>query len=153
MAENTVLQSLRMLNCGIRRRYERSELKREVDNLTGMHSWVIGYLIEHDGEDVFQRDIESALGLSRSGTSKLLAQMEQKGMVTRIRVASDDRLKKIVLTERARVFSERIREDLVYTERQLTEGFSEEELSQLCSYLDRMQQNLDQASGSGKENV
>ena len=78
---------------------------------------------------------------------------KQKGMVTRIRVASDDRLKKIVLTERARVFSERIREDLVYTERQLTEGFSEEELSQLCSYLDRMQQNLDQASGSGKENV
>lgn len=149
--ENGVLQSLRMLSSGIRRRYERSAVKREVDNLTGMHSWVIGCLIEREGTDVYQRDIEAALGLSRSGTSKLLAQMEQKGLVTRVRVACDDRLKKIVLTDQAKVYSARIQADLERTERLLTEGFSEEELSELRAYLCRMQQNLEKQVPAGKE--
>ncbi len=152
MKDKGILQSLRMLSSGIRRRYERSEVKQKVDNITGMHSWVIGFLIEHEDTDIYQRDIESALGLSRSGTSKLLAQMEQKGLVTRIRVACDDRLKKIILTDRARVYSERIQADMECTERQLTKGFTEDELTRLQAYLVRMLQNLDEAVSFGKEN-
>lgn len=153
MKDIGVLHSLRLLSCGIRRRYEHSEVKQMVDNITGMHSWVIGFLIEHDGTDIYQRDIESALGLSRSGTSKLLAQMEQKGLVTRVRVACDDRLKKIMLTDRARVYSEQIRADLQQTEALLTNGFSDEELVQLSAMLARMQQNLEGKPSSGKENL
>lgn len=153
MMDNGVLQSLRMLSSGIRRRYERSDVKKEVDNLTGMHSWVIGCLLEREGTDVYQRDIEASLGLSRSGTSKLLAQMEQKGLVTRVRVACDDRLKKIVLTEKARVYSKRIQADLEYTEQQLTKGFSDEELNELRIYLTRMLCNLEGQAPAGKEHV
>ena len=151
MKENGVLQSLRMLSSGIRRRYERSSVKREVDNLTGMHTWVIGCLLEREGTDVYQRDIESALGLSRSGTSKLLAQMEQKGLVTRVRVACDDRLKKIVLTEQAQIYSARIHADMEQTEQQLTEGFLAEELADLRDYLNRMLMNLEKQAPTGKE--
>lgn len=149
--DSGMIQRLRLLHCAMRRRFERSAFKQEIDHITGTHGWVLGFLAERDGTDIYQRDLEKTLGLSRSATSKLLALMEQNGLVRRVRVASDDRLKKIVLTDKARQYTAQAAEDLRQTEQILTAGFTPEELSQLRTYLDRMQENLDGKSASGKE--
>lgn len=68
---------------------------------TRMQHWVIGYLYDRIGKDVFQKDIESAFRISRSTTSSMLTLMEKKGLITRESVDYDARLKKLGLTQSA----------------------------------------------------
>ncbi|MBP0970600.1 MAG: MarR family transcriptional regulator [Oscillospiraceae bacterium] len=140
--ECDTMLALRMLNVSIRRRIDSSQIKQELDHLTGPNSWVLGYLADHEGEDIYQRDLEKDLCICRSAVSKMVADLEKNGLVERGRVAGDDRLKRLVLTERGREYTERIRADNRQLEQQLVSGFSEAELAALHGYLKRMQDNL-----------
>lgn len=134
--------ALRMLNAGIRRRMEVSPVKRELDLVAGSNGWVLGFLAGHEGEEIYQRDLEKELCICRSGISKIVAALEKNGLLERSRVASDDRLKKLILTEKGRQYTEHIRNDTRRLEAQLTAGFSAEELAVLHQALQKMQQNI-----------
>lgn len=136
------IRALHMLNAAVKRMFDSSQVKQEIDHITGMNGWILGYLADHEDREIYQRDLERELCISRSGISKLVAMLEKNGLIERERVASDDRLKKLVLTERARQYIAQIRADNRRMEEQLTQGFSAEELSALHSYLARMQQNI-----------
>ncbi len=71
-----------------------------IDKVTLMHGWIICYLNQNIGKDVFQKDIESEFAISRSTVTNILKLMEKKGYIKRLSVDSDARLKKIVLTDR-----------------------------------------------------
>ena len=137
--------ALRMVNTGIRRQIEAFRSKNGLDAAAGTNGWVLGYLAEHAHEDVYQRDLEKELCVCRSGVSKIVAALEKAGLLERSRVASDDRLKKLVLTEQGRAYTERIHADCRRLETMLTRGFSPEESAQLLQYLQRMQDNLNEA--------
>lgn len=139
---NGITKQLCILSNAIRKFFSRSPVCQEAAHLTGTHGWMITYLSDHEGEDIFQRDLEHEFGISRSTTSKMLALMEDNGLVFREKVLSDDRLKKITLTPKARLLAKKIAEDKECTEAKLTKGFSDEELSNLASYLERMLQNI-----------
>ena len=134
--------SLRMLNVQIRRRIDTSQIKQELDHLTGPNSWVLGYLADHENEDVYQRDLEKELSICRSAVSKTVGALEKNGLIERGRVVGDERHKKLILTERGQQYTEQIRIDTQALEQQLISGFSAEELELLHSFLDRMRQNL-----------
>lgn len=72
-----------------------------------MQHWVIGYLIRHDGENIYQRDIEKEFRISPSATSMLLKQMEAHGLIERRSVPDDARLKKLAYTKKAADMHER----------------------------------------------
>ena len=130
--------ALRMVNMGIRRQIEAFRNQHGLDAAAGTNGWVLGYLSEHEDEDVYQRDLEKELGICRSGVSKIVAALEKEGLIERSRVAS-------VLTERGRTYTGQIREDCRRLEEMLTSGFTDEESAQLQAYLQKMQQNLTQA--------
>ena len=134
--------ALRKINAGIRHSLEASDVKRELDHLTGMHDWIICYLADHADEDIYQRDLEKNLCLCRSAVSKIVALMEKNGLIERARVASDERLKKLVLTDRGRQYTDQVRADCLRIEQQLTAGFTAEEKAQLLSLMERMRNNI-----------
>ena len=144
--ENQTMLALRMVNTGIRKQIEAFRSRNGLDAAAGTNGWVLGYLAEHEDADVYQRDLEKELCLSRSGVSKIVAALEKEGLLERSRVASDDRLKKLVLTEQGRAYTEQIRSDCRTLETMLTHGFTPEESAQLLAYLQRMQNNLSDAS-------
>lgn len=136
----------RMINNAIRRYVDRSsELKSELDNLTCSNGWIIGHLahMEKLGRDVLQRDFENNFGITRSTASKVLKLLEKKGMIERVPVSHDGRMKRIIMTDKSREISRKMQADYERTEKQLTRGFSEEELKKLRGFLDRIQQNLE----------
>ncbi len=65
---------------------------------TKTQTWVINYLYENRGRDVFQRDIQEQFAVRRSTVTGILQLMEKNGWITRQSVGEDARLKKIVLT-------------------------------------------------------
>lgn len=136
---------LRTLNNLIRRYFESSTHKEEIDNITGNNAWIIHYLADHQDRDIFQKDIEAYFSIARSTCSRVLSLMEQKSLIRRESVSQDGRLKKIILEPRAWDVRQMMLEDKEKFEQKLTEGFSEEEKIQVLDYLDRMKHNICQA--------
>lgn len=133
---------LRSLNNLIRRYFENNINKKQVDIITGTNGWIIGYLAENTGCDIYQKDVEEEFGITRSTASKVLILMEQKGLVVRNSVSHDARLKKLTLTEKAWKVSKLMKEDADLMEKTLTKGFTEEELQKLHDYLEKMKNNM-----------
>lgn len=146
MEENTDLGiRLRKLNNAIQRYLgHNSEIMRELDNLTCSNKWIMGYLFdaEEEGRDVFQRDLESNFGITRSTVSKVLALLEKKELIRRESVSHDARLKKLVLTEKSRKLGRELRREGEEMDKKLRSGFSSEETALMFSFIQRMQNNI-----------
>ena len=96
---------------------------------------------------MFQKDVEGEFSIRRSTATELLKTMEAGGLIRRIPVHYDARLKKIVLTERAAEVRRQLQERVERTERELTKGFSEAELDAFFDYVARFKANLSQMEG------
>ncbi|WP_337574283.1 MarR family transcriptional regulator [Fournierella sp.] len=118
--------------------------RRKLQECTLQNMWVTDFLFhkEQQEEPVFQRDVEEEFAINRATASKMLALMEEKGLIRRVSDAQDGRRKALQLEPAGRELQRRysaIRQEL---EQQLVSGFSPEELDQLRRFLARMQANL-----------
>lgn len=111
--------------------------------MTGIQTWALNYLIRNDTRDVFQKDVEAELKIRRSTATELLKAMERGGLIRRIPVDYDARLKKIVLTDYAMEIRKQLGAQIELTEEKMTEGFTQEEVEQFFSYVDRLSANLE----------
>ena len=91
---------------------------------------------------VYQHDLESRFGITRSTASKVVSLMAQKGLVEQLSVEGDRRKKQLRLTRKAREVTQMMNEDRRHFEQMLRRGFSTEELEMLFSFLDRLHANL-----------
>ena len=119
-----------------------SAAHHDADRQTGMHWYLLRYLDENQERDVFQRDIEKAFSISRSSVTVTLQLMEKNGLIRRESVAQDARLKRIVLTQKARDLHRQIEADILAFESNLARGISEEEQEVFLRVAKKMQENL-----------
>ena len=119
-----------------------SAAHQDADRQTGMHGYLLRYLYENQERDVFQRDIEKAFSISRSSVTVTLQLMEKNGLIRRESVAQDARLKRIVLTQKARDLHRQIEADILAFESNLARGISEEEQEVFLRVAKKMQENL-----------
>ena len=138
---------MRSLSHRIHRFFQNSPNKKTVETITGTNGWIIGYLADRQDKDVFQKDIEREFDITRSTASKVIDLMEQKGLVERQKVASDARLRKLVLTEKSLQLAELIAEDKKHLDEVLMRNFSEEEKEKLTEFITRMRKNLEEEGG------
>ena len=133
---------LRALTNSIRRYFEFSTHCKEIQNTTGNNKLILNFLSQNQERDIYQKDVEAHFNIARSTTSKVLNLMEEKGLIQRLSVPHDARLKRIVLTEQALEIQSLMREDADKMEEKLTRGFTDEELELLRSYVLRMRENM-----------
>lgn len=119
-----------------------SAAHQDADRQTGMHGYLLRYLYENQERDVFQRDIEKAFSISRSSVTVTLQLMEKNGLIRRESVAQDARLKRIVLTQKAKDLHRQIEADILAFESNLARGISEEEQEVFLRVAKKMQENL-----------
>ena len=112
------------------------------DEITGTNMRIIRYLESNQDHDIYQKDVEKEFGITRSTASRVLVLMEEKGLVKRMSVDQDARLKKLVLTEKSSMLGEKMRIVGEQTDVKLMQGFSDEEREQLFSFIDRMVENM-----------
>ena len=110
--ENDIGFVVRKLSNLIKRDVEKSRIKLGFEDIKGINGWAIAFFYENRGKDIFQKDFEEKFSIRRSTASVILKTMEQKGLVERISVKSDARLKKIVLTEKAVDIHNKITEEI-----------------------------------------
>lgn len=136
-------RELHRLDNGIRRYLcQHNTACRSRDEVTGTNMRIIRFLKNNEDRDIYQKDVEKEFGITRSTASRVLVLMEEKGLVKRLSVDHDARLKKLILTEKSTRMGEAMRQVGEKTDAQLLEGFSEEEKAQLYSFIDRMVENM-----------
>lgn len=137
----TIGHKLRVINKEIRNNMEEKKAANG-DDLTPMQRWTIGFLYDHQSEEIYQRDIEDVFSISRATASNILTLMEKKELIIRVSVKHDARLKKIMLTEKSSKIMKQVERDVNEMESRLLSGMTEEEAEQFQGYLDRIIQNL-----------
>ena len=103
---------------------------------------VLGYMIENYGKDIYQKDLEEQLDLSRATISDVLHRMEKNGLITRSTNPFDVRSKKINLTSSANKVFETGIERLENIEKNAIKNISEEELKTFVDVIDKMINNI-----------
>ncbi|MGN0352807.1 MAG: MarR family winged helix-turn-helix transcriptional regulator [Roseburia sp.] len=138
----TIGHKLRIINKEIKNQMEEKS-QRNHDDLTAMQHWVLGFLHDHQDHEIFQKDMEEAFSISRATASNILGLMEKKGLIQRVSVERDARLKKILLTDLAKHRMEQAEQDMQEMEAMLVKGMTKEDVEVFCHYLDIIAENLD----------
>lgn len=115
----------------------------EGEELTAHQDWVLRYLLDHQDQDIFQRDMERVFQIRRSTASRALALMEENGYIFREPVPGDGRMKRIVVTEKGRTARARMSRRLNRFEEELQAGISQEEREIFLRLLHRLEENIE----------
>ncbi|MFC3932559.1 MarR family winged helix-turn-helix transcriptional regulator [Streptococcus dentapri] len=121
------------------------ELAKEngIEHLSGPQGRTVSYLFRNQDKEIFVKDIEERLHISKSVASNLIKRMVKNGFVSIIPSQKDKRCKQIVLTplglekaEKIIVFHEKIHE-------QLLRGVDETELEVARRVFKQIKRNLE----------
>ena len=120
---------------------ERTLVERGIDEFNGAQGRILYVLWQ--GDNVPISELSRQTGLAMTTLTSMLDRMEAAGLVRRDRDKGDRRLVRIVLTERAR----KLQHDFDEVSAQMNaihyEGFTDEEVTQLEGYLERVLNNLE----------
>ena len=112
---------------GYRMRYFKRCMKRLVDQknrereetygMSMTDGWILRYLNEHEGQEVFQKNIETDLHIKKSALTQQLNEMEAHGLIRRNISEHDSRYKCISRTEKAIEIHQQIMDEIEEHER------------------------------------
>ncbi len=144
---------LKALNHLMQRRMLSAATASGIDKITVMHGWIIGYLFENRGRDIYQKDIESEFAISRSTVTNILKLMEKKGYIIRISVESDARLKKISLTDEGLKTNKIIRQKIEDNELYFRSLLTGEEIKTFLFLIRKLRKGLEQSEPVKKQGI
>lgn len=124
-----------------------NKLRRRMDALSsrkdfsGSQGRTLRFLLAQT-EDVFQKDLEEEYSIRPSTATELLKQMEANELIVREPAAHDNRLKRIVVTEKALSYKEQVVNDLTALEEALVKDIPEDDLEVFFRVIEKMMDNL-----------
>ena len=143
------IRNLLMRNGRIHRRIVEGRIAR-----LGIHSsqHILLMHLMHTGRMPSQTQIAAMLDVSPASVARTLKNLEAGGYIERFDACMDGRCNEIGITEKGKAICSRSYEIFGEVDRLTYDGFTAEELEQLASLLDRVQENLVQAERAEKEN-
>ena len=125
-----------------------NRMRREIEALSfrGQYSGAEGkalhFILAHDDSEVFQKDLEDEFGMRPPSASALVKKLEQDGLISRVPVSYDGRLKKIVPSEKARQYREKVLRDVQDLEDRLLRDIPEQDQARWLEITKKMIENL-----------
>ena len=131
MSERHLGLEVKILSNAIKRFAESDATRTASCRATSNNSWIIGFIAHctQEGKSVYQRDLESHFGITRSTASKVIDLMVQKDLIIRKTVMDDARIRKLELSDRAWQIADQMRQDAVHMEQILTQNIPAEDLN------------------------
>ena len=135
---------IRTLSHLVKRTVDQVAFDEQDDHPTGVQGWILGYLYENQGREIFQRDIQEQFSIRRSTVTGILQLMERNGLITRSSVERDARLKKLELTPRAIEFHERIGRSVRQVEDRISHCLTPKEKKTFIQLCEKIRANLEE---------
>ena len=116
--------------------------KSELDEVTVMHGWILGYLYDNRDKEIFQKDIEKEFEINKSTVTCIIKLMEKKGYIQRQSVEYDGRLKRIRLTDKGEKSHIEALRSIKKVEGILRQNIPDEELDSFFDTINKLKSNL-----------
>ena len=121
---------------------QEQKLNKKFDrfDLTGAQMFTIINLFKarEKGERLTQRDLERILDISNPTLTGILNRLESKGLIVRVQCKHDTRSKYIEVTDKASGLDKEIRKAFEESEKELLGSLSDEEITRLHEYLEKI---------------
>lgn len=140
--KGTVGYELRTINLMIHRCVHMKNSAEFGQKASEVHFWILIYLHRNLHKEVFQRDLEAEFEVRRSTMTGILNTMEKNGLIIRESVDYDARLKKLVLTDKAKEITTNKYIKIKEFEKKLIEGVTEDELQGFFATIEKIKKNL-----------
>lgn len=149
MEEENIMYQIKILEKYITR-FLMKDLKKDIAPPTQSQMQIMEYILNHEKEDLHQKDLESILHLRRATVSGILHTMEKNHFIKRVTDECDARQKRIILHEDAKkcflLHLKKVKE----MKEVLTENLTQEEKTTFMEILKKMQNNIKERT---KENA
>ncbi|MCH5297968.1 MAG: MarR family transcriptional regulator [Ruminococcus sp.] len=150
--DESICHELNALNHIIRRKMIVSATEAGVDKVTVMHGWIMRCIDNNRDRDIYQRDLESEFGISRSSVTNILNLMEKKGYIERVSLKSDARLKKLILTENGKRMNSILKNTMYENEKRVNDILSNEEQKVFFALIKKLRDGLENNNALTKGN-
>ena len=118
----------------IRRKADSNVYMSKVHKITGSNGWILGYLADHENEEIYQKDIEEEFQVRKPTVTGMLQLLEKKGYIYRENSPQDGRLKRIVPTKKAEDIRQAILINIKECEARMVRGIAPEDV-ELCKQV------------------
>lgn len=116
--------------------------KYDVKHLSGPQGHVLLFLSKHAGEEMFVKDIEKELKISKSVASNLVKRMVKNAFIEVIPSEVDRRCKQVVLTSKGLEKIQPLKAFHEEMSQQIFQGISWEELKLVHRVIQQLQENI-----------
>lgn len=103
---------------------------------------IMDYLVLNQGKEVFQKDLEKDLNVSKATVSSALFTMEKNNIVKRTTSKDDARSKQIVVTEESIRVHENMKIVFDNLDKELTKNMSTDEIEAFFNTIEKLRKNL-----------
>ena len=121
--------------------------KAGIDRETMVYGRILGHLHYNQDKNVYQKDLETVVGLTKSAISTILTRLEMRGYIERQSVEKDARLKRIVLTPEGEEVSDNLQKAMITADEQLVRGLKNEEQQELLRLLRIIDETMKEMEG------
>ena len=115
-----------------------------VEHLAGPQGHVLTFLCHNKDKEIFVKDIEAELRISKSVASNLVKRMEKNGFIQTVPSCSDKRYKQVVLTELGQAKSGLLvswHQEMAET---LFKGIPKEDFKSMIRIIEQLKENIKQ---------
>lgn len=142
--ENIVLFKIKELDKKIVRTILKENSDINIPPLTSTQIQILKYMIEHQNENVYQKDLENVLNLRRATVSGVLQTMEKNNLIKREIYENDVRVKKIILNEKTKSIFLKNKQKIDEIEKNIIKNISKKDLDKFTQIIDKLITNLNE---------
>lgn len=133
-------RKINILSHKIKRRIGKVSLEY---GISSMQAKILGYIFHQAPKrDIFQKTIEEEFDIRRSSVTSVLSLMERNGLIERVSVCEDARLKKIILTDKGIEVHKSVYKEIEIVESIIYDSLSKEELELFSEILERLSKKI-----------
>lgn len=124
-------------------KHSATDIQKKVypSRLSASNGYILSFLCENEGKDIFQKDIEKEFDIGRSSVSAILNEFEKYNLIERKSVTSDGRLKKVVVTPGAKIINDACKKEINHFFYDLASDLSDDEVKTFVKVLSTMKKN------------
>lgn len=104
---------------------------------------IIAYIMAHENEEIYQKDLENVLKLTRATVSGVLQTMEKNSLIERVVDSNDTRGKKIILNKEAEEIFKKNKIKLDKVEKILKKDIDKDSLETFFKVIIKMKENAE----------
>lgn len=143
MEDKNIFDFIKELEKGIVRKIMSETSRDEIFSKPSIAQMqIIKYILKHDGETIYQRDLEEVFNLRRATISGILKTMEKNNVIIRVCDPDDARGKIVILSDDAKRFFKEKKTLFKKLETVLKKDISKEDLETFYKVVLKMRDNI-----------